>query len=246
MDNLIAADDMRAACRGLAETLGLERLGTANMTRALSPWWRATRIARQAAHRAAAGSPPIARDPEAAYRAVRLWQQAFRASLHNARYGPLEVYRGPESGAALVTEPLSGIGVTFKPDAVIDSTGRSKDRPTFFDGRISDNEDIAVAEDFRGLGIGRWVYLRGAQLAFPQMRWPISHGMRPEQSVQRVRAWLHTVDPYTWAPVHLAGRRASCPRCGATSPDGTEENWAHISPDEWRFPHTRIQWQAST
>ncbi|SHX95906.1 Uncharacterised protein [Mycobacteroides abscessus subsp. abscessus] len=221
--------DLRAAHDGLVKVLGADGLKGA-----IKPWWNTRRVARAAAEYAGRKG---AFSRESAITAVKLWQQAFRVCVKNAKTGELEVVHSEDTDWIVVTEPLSGIGVRFNSDGKISATGSSKSPPTVFNGCTVDGGG-AVAENFLGVGIGRWVYLRGAPLAYPQIRWGTAKaGLRPGSGVEQVRAWLHTMDPYTWAPMHQWTDHSSCQRCGGDNPDETEENWWNMQPGERGSDH---------
>lgn len=223
------SDDLRAAHDGLVKVLG-----AGGLKGAIKPWWTTRRVAREAAEHAARKG---AFSHESARTAVKLWQKAFRACVKSAMAGELEVVHSEDTDWIVVTEPLSGIGVRFNSDGKISATGSSKSPPTVFNGCIVD-EGGAVAEDFLGVGIGRWVYLRGAPLAYPQIRWGTAKaGLRPGSGVEQVRAWLHTMDPYRWAPMHQWTDHSSCQRCAGEDPDETEDNWLDMPPGERPHDH---------
>lgn len=216
--------DLIAAHEGLVKVLGSDGLKGA-----ITPWWNTRRVAREAAEYAGRKG---SFSHESARAAVKLWQRAFRVCIANAKTGELAVVHSEDTEWIVVTEPLSGIGVRFNSDGKITATGSSKSPPTVFNGCLVD-EGGAVAEDFLGVGIGRWVYLRGALLAYPEMRWGTAKaGLRNGSGVEQVRAWLHTMDPYRWAPMHQWTDHSSCQRCAGEDPDETEDNWLNMPPGQ--------------
>ena len=102
-----------------------------------------------------------------------------RRSERNARTGRLDIHSDGDGERYSVTEPFSGIGVAFYPstDRHIDSSGGAKGSPTALQGQVA-GDYFGRAEHFIGVGIGRWVYLRGARMVDPQIRWPIVAGLR--------------------------------------------------------------------
>lgn len=172
--------------------------------------------------------------------AIQLWQWAYRQAERNARNGHLTVHQYEQTWD--VTEPLSGIGVRFYPttDRHIDSTGGSKGSPTILRGRIA-GDFFGRAEYFIGVGIGRWVYLRGAQLVQPRVRWPIVAGLRAGSGSPHVRAWLHAQQPYWWAPVRDDAGNASCARCGQDSTSaGIRRAWEDLAIDAEPADHPLV------
>lgn len=245
--------DLESARRGLSEVLG-RRLGLALPPS--SP--RGKMIAALAARRATRGGPKRALDFRYALDAVQWWQWAFETAAHNAEHGELSVHRYNHNSQRWVhvVEPLSGIGVQFCEDGTISSGGGAKAPATIFNTIVEGGDPPTAAEHFLGVGIGRWVYLRGAREAFPRYRWMTNSApLRRDSGSPYVRAWLHTQDPYRWAPVHFMRGRSSCRRCAGATQDQTEANWAELSKGEpgsahrlrrrWRPIQRRPRWYAS-
>lgn len=142
-------------------------------------------------------------------------------------------------------EPFSGIGVRFCEDGTISSGGGDKAPAKIFNTVVDGGDPPTAAENFLGVGIGRWVYLRGAREAFPRNRWTTnSASLRRNSGSPHVRAWLHAQDPYRWAPVHYTNGRSSCRPCSGNTPEQTEANWLTLTKDE-PAPAHRLQrrWQ---
>lgn len=179
----------------------------------------------------AAASAESSGFPEADVRnAIRLWQSLYRTAADNARRGHLVI--GTSSTDVLrVHEPISGMGVTFKPGLrAISSDGGAKCWPAAFEGRLADDDLGGPAEYFIGVGIGRWVYLHGAQLACPDLRWSTTaSNLRTDSGSPYVRAWLHAQHPYRWAPVHDYRGHVSCQRCRRADGAKTEAAWRGLS-----------------
>lgn len=181
--------------------------------------------------------------------AIALWQWAYRRAERNARAGCLDVrLDGGDGQRWSVTEPLSGIGAAFYPatDRHVDSSGGAKDSPTVLRGRVA-GEFFGRAEHFIGVGIGRWVYLHGAKMVEPRVRWPIVAGLRGDSGSPHVRAWLHAQEPYWWEPVHDSAGNVSCSMCGRGAAADTRAVWetltAHAKPREHpRCQLPRRQW----
>lgn len=184
---------------------------------------------------AAAAARRVAETPEDALllrRAIELWQWAYRRAVRNARTGHLVVHSDPDGERFSVTEPFSGIGAAFYPntDRHIDSSGGAKGSPTALHGHVA-GDYFGRAEHFIGVGIGRWVYLRGAHLVAPQARWPIVSGLRPGSGSPQLRAWLHAQDPCRWQPVHDSAGNISCSRCAGDTAAGTRAAWEALTAD---------------
>lgn len=165
-------------------------------------------------------------------RAIELWQWAYRRAEHNARTGRLIVHSDPGGERFSVVEPLSGIGAAFFPntDQHIDSSGGANGSPTVLQGYVA-GDYAGRAEHFIGVGVGRWVYLRGAHLVAPQVRWPIVAGLRSDSGSPHVRAWLHAQDPCRWQPVHDSAGIISCSRCAGDTKAGTRAAWETLTAD---------------
>ena len=180
--------------------------------------------------------------------AIELWQWAYRRAEHNARTGRLIVDSAGDGQRWSVIEPFSGIGAAFYPgtDRHIDSSGGAKGSPIILQGHVA-GEYFGRAEHFIGVGIGRWVYLRGSQLVAPQVRWPIVAGLRSGSGSPHVRAWLHAREPYRWEPVCDVAGNVSCTTCARATEDGTRVAWealpADAKPqDHLLVPLPRHQW----
>ncbi|MCS3779320.1 hypothetical protein [Tsukamurella ocularis] len=188
----------------------------------------------------AASATADTRSPRRMYRAIRLWQSAYRECVARARAGGDNLRVRHDDDYTSVIEPLSGMGVKFYHDGRISSDASAKSRtPKAFIGKLDDTY-FGDPEHFIGVGIGRWVYLHGAELAAPARRWPTnSAGLRPYSGSPHVRAWLHSQQPYRWAPVHRAGR-ASCGTCEGGTPEETADTWLHLPPSAGGDQHRLV------
>ncbi len=198
-----------------------------------------------AAARRAAETPD---DALALRRAIELWQWAYRRAERNARTGRLVVHSDPGGQRFSATEPFSGIGAAFYPTTGhIDSTSDAKGSPTVLQGHVA-SDYFGRAEHFIGVGIGRWVYLRGAHLVAPQARWPIVATLRSDSGSPHVRAWLHAQDPWRWQPVHDSAGNISCSNCAGDTEAGTRAAWESLTTgarprDHLLVPLPRHRWE---
>lgn len=218
-DEYVPIDERRPAVKhALAGTALHRRLTAARIARAQADIWTAEEL----------------------YEAIRLWQWAYRAAAHSARQGNLTSQAFDDH--ITVTEPLSGIGVKFTPHRrEISSDGGTKDLPTVLQGHITGNH-FGRAEKFVGAGIGRWVYLHGAQQVLPDLRWPtLNTTLRPGSGSPHVRAWLHAQQPHRWAPVHQMPAHASCATCARATPRETEAAWLELDADARPRDHRLIR-----
>lgn len=205
-DEYIPIDERRPAAKHAVSGSALRRRRTAaRIARAQADIWTADEL----------------------YDAIRLWQWAYRKAARNARQGNLTSHAFEDH--ITVNEPLSGIGVKFTPRTQwITSDGGTKDRPTVLEGHIT-GDHFGRPEKFIGVGIGRWVYLHGAQQTFPDLRWPTyNRGLRLSSGSPHVRAWLHAQQPHRWAPMHTRSAPASCATCARDTPHETDQAWREL------------------
>lgn len=177
-----------------------------------------------------------------ARQAIELWQWAYRRAEHNARTGRLIVHHACDGQRCSVTEPFSGIGAAFYPstDRHIDSSGGAKRSPTILQGHVA-GDGFVQAEHFIGVGIGRWVYLRGSQLVDPRVRWPIVAGLRSGSGSPHVRAWLHAREPHRWEPVRDEAGNVSCSTCARATDAGTHATWEALPADAKPQDHPLVR-----
>ena len=182
------------------------------------------------------------RDDAEVLHAIELWQWAYRRSERNARTGRLDIHNDGDGERYSVTEPFSGIGVAFYPssDRHIDSSGGAKGSPTALQGQVA-GDYFGRAEHFIGVGIGRWVYLRGARMVDPQIRWPIVAGLRTNSGSPHVRAWLHAQDPYRWEPAHDLSGNVSCSACARGTEADSRAAWEVLTANTKPQDHPLVQ-----